>query len=87
MQDNHIVIYESWKLKEHKRNYASHGLELTAIVHTLNMWRHYLTRRKFELRTNHCGMKHLFEQPMLNARQCGWLDFLCEFYFKIKHIK
>lgn len=36
MQDNHVVCYESWKLKElHGKNYATHDLELDAIVHTL----------------------------------------------------
>ena len=43
--------------------------------------------RRFELRTDHCGLKYLFYQPTLNARQARWLDFLCEFDFEIKHIK
>ena len=40
MQDNHVVCYESIKLKDHKKNYATHDLELATIVHALNMWRH-----------------------------------------------
>ena len=43
--------------------------------------------RRFELRTDHCGLKYLFDQPMLNARKVRWLEFLCEFDFEIKHIK
>ena len=43
--------------------------------------------RIFELRTDHCGLKYLFDQPTLNARQARWLEFLCEFDFEIKHIK
>ena len=43
--------------------------------------------KKFELRTDHCGLKDLFDQPTLNARQARWLEFLCEFDFEIKHIK
>ena len=43
--------------------------------------------RKFELRTDHCGLKYLFDHPTLNARKARWLDFLCEFDFEIKHIK
>ena len=42
---------------------------------------------RFELRIDHCGMKYLFDQPTLNARQARWLEFLCEFDFEIKHIK
>ena len=37
MQDNHMVCYESRKLKEHEKNYANHDLELASIVHALNM--------------------------------------------------
>ena len=42
---------------------------------------------KFELRTYHCGLKYLFDQPTLNDRKARWLEFLCEFDFEIKHIK
>ena len=42
---------------------------------------------KFELRTEHCGLKYLFDQPNLNAMKSIWIDFLCEFDFEIKHIK
>ena len=87
MQGNHVVCYESRKLKEHEKNYANHDLELATIVQALNMWRHYLMGMKFELRTNNCGLKYLFDQPTLNARKARWLEFLCEFDFEIKHIK
>jgi hypothetical protein len=86
-QKDHVVCYESRKLKEHERNYATHDLELATIVHALKMWRHYLMGKKFELRTDHCGLKHLFGQPTLNARQTRWLEFLSEYDFEIKHIK
>jgi hypothetical protein len=41
-QNGHVVCYESRKLKEHERNYATHDLELATIIHALKMWRHYL---------------------------------------------
>ena len=59
IQDNHLVFYESIKLKDHEKNYATHDLELAAIIHSLKKWRHYLMGRKFELRTYHCGLKYL----------------------------
>ena len=68
-QNGHVIGYESITLKEHKRNYATHDLELVAIVHALNMWSHYLMGKIFELRTDHNGLKYLFEQPTLNSRQ------------------
>jgi hypothetical protein len=74
-------------LKEHERNYTTHDLELAAIVHSLRKWRHYLMGRRFELRTDHNGLKYLFDQPTLNARQSRWLEFLFKYDFDIKHIK
>jgi hypothetical protein len=69
-----VVCCESQKLKEHERNYAIHELELALIVHALKMCRNYLMGNKFEIRTDHCGLKHLFGQPTLNARQSIWLE-------------
>jgi hypothetical protein len=87
MQEGSVVCYESRKLNEHEANYVTHDLELAAIVHALKMWRHYLLGRKFVLMTDHCGLRHLFDQPKLNARQARWMALLSEFDFEIKHIK
>jgi hypothetical protein len=75
------------KLNEHEINYVTHDLELDVIVHPLKMWRHYLQGRIFLLMIDHCGLRHLFDQPKLNARQASWMDLLSDFDFKIKHIK
>jgi hypothetical protein len=77
------VCYESRKLKENERLYATHELELAAIVHALKMWRHFLVGKIFQLRTYHSGMNYLFENPSLNARQSRWLEFLNEYEFDI----
>ena len=82
-----VICYESRKLKEHEKNYATHNLEFASIIHALKLWRHYIMGRKFELRIDHCGLKYLFHHPTLNASQARWLEFLCEFDFEIKHIK
>ena len=43
--------------------------------------------KRFELRIDHNGLKYLFDQPTLNARQRRWLEFLREYEFDIKYIK
>jgi hypothetical protein len=86
-QNGHMVCYKSRELKEHERLYTTHDLKLVAIVHALNMWRHYLMGKIFELRTNHSGLKYLFGQPTLNARHRRLLEFLSEYDFDIKNIK
>ena len=68
-QNGHVIFYESRKLKEHEKKYYTHDLELAATMHVLNMWMHYLMGRKFKVRTYHHGLKYLFEQQNLNARQ------------------
>jgi hypothetical protein len=86
-QNGFVICYESRKLKENERHYATHDLELAAIVHALRKWRHYLMGKRFELRTYHNGLKYLFDKPTLNSRQTRWLEFLSEYDFDIKHIK
>jgi hypothetical protein len=78
-EKDHVVCYESRKLKEHDMNYDTHDLELAIIVHALKMWRHYLMGKKFKPRKNHSGMKHLFGQTILNSRQIRWLKFMSEY--------
>jgi hypothetical protein len=86
-QNGFVICYESRKLKENEKNYATHDLELATIFHALKKWRHYLMGRRFELKIDHNGLKYLFDQPILNTRQSRWLEFLCEYDFEIKHIK
>jgi len=85
MQDNHSVAYESRKLTTHEKNYATHDLELLAIVHALKLWRHYLLGQKFELMTDHNSLKWIFTQENLNMRQRRWMQTLQEFDFEIKY--
>jgi hypothetical protein len=42
MQDDQVITYISRKLRRHEENYATHDLELLAIVYALRVWRHYL---------------------------------------------
>jgi hypothetical protein len=44
----------------YSRTTEEHDLELLTIVYALKVWRHYLAGRKFELRTDHCGLQHIF---------------------------
>jgi hypothetical protein len=86
-QNAFVICYESRKLKEHERNYATHDLELESIMHALRKWRDYLMGKRFELRIDHNGLKYLFDQPNQNSRKSRWLEFLSEYDFDIKNIK
>jgi hypothetical protein len=69
MQDRGVIAYASRKLKKHEEIYATHDLELAAVMLALKIWRHYLVGRNFELKTGHQSLKHLFTQRDLNSRQ------------------
>jgi hypothetical protein len=69
------------------KNTVTHDLGLAVIMHALGKWRHYLMGKRFKLRTDHNGLKYLFDRPTLNARQSRWLEFLSEYDCDIKHIK
>ena len=55
-----VSHYEPSKLKEHEKNYETHDLELAFIVHAIKKWRHFLMGKRFELMTDHNGLKYLF---------------------------
>jgi hypothetical protein len=71
-QNGHVISYESKNLKEHERNYLTHDLEFSPKIHALNMWKHYVMRNQFELRTNHSGPNYLFGKTTLNAMKTRW---------------
>ena len=42
MQKGKVIAYASRQLKSHKKNYATHHLELTAVVFVIKLWHNYL---------------------------------------------
>ena len=73
-------------MKPAKTRYATHDLELAAIVFALRIWRHYLLGEKFILYTDHKSLKYLFSQKELNLRQQRWLEFLAPYDLDILYI-
>ena len=65
MQLERVVAYGL----NHKRNYPTHDMELTAIVFALKIWRHYIYGEQFEVFSNHKSLNYIFTQQDLNMRQ------------------
>jgi hypothetical protein len=42
MEDGGVIAYASRKMKKHEDLYATHDLELAAVMLALKLWRHYL---------------------------------------------
>jgi len=55
-----VIAYESHKLKEHEHKYSTYDLKLTAVVHTLKVWWHYLLGKIFLLKAYHNRLTNFF---------------------------
>lgn len=86
-QEGKVITYESRKLKDHEIRYSAYDLELTAVVHALRVWRHYLLGKRFILKTDHSSLTCYFKQADLNSRQARWNAFLSEFDIDLQHVK
>ena len=60
MEHVRVVSYASRQLRPHELNYATHDLELAAVVHSLKTWRHFLIRNHCEVYTDHKSWKYIF---------------------------
>ena len=69
MQDGRVVAYLSRQLRPHEENYATHDLELAAVVHALKTWRHYLLGKRCEIYSDHKSLRYILTQRELNMRQ------------------
>ena len=85
MQKGKMIAYAPRQLKEHKRNYPTHDMELTTVVFALEIWRHYLYGEHYQIYIDDKCLKYLFTQKELNVRQRRCLeivkDYNCEILY------
>ena len=77
--------YASRQLKLHELNYATHDLELAAVVHALKTWRHFLIGNHCEVYTYHKSLKYILTQKELNLSQRRWLELLKDYDMKLHY--
>lgn len=85
MQDGHPIAYESRKLNETERRYTVQEKEMTAVVHCLRTWRHYLLGSKFKVMTDNVATSYFLRQKKLTPKQVRWQTFLAEFDFEMEY--
>ena len=85
MQEGHPVAFESRKLNGAEQRYSTHEKEMTAVVHCLQQWRHYLLGGIFTLVTDNVANTFFKTQKKLSARQARWQEFLAKFNFEWLH--
>ncbi|XP_070029235.1 uncharacterized protein [Nicotiana sylvestris] len=74
-----VIAYALRRLKTHEKNYPIHDLNLDAIVHALNIWRHYIYGVSCEVFTDHRSLQHLCKQKDLTLRQRILLELLKDY--------
>ncbi|WVZ76471.1 hypothetical protein U9M48_024447, partial [Paspalum notatum var. saurae] len=85
MQEGRVIAYASRQLRKHEANYATHDLELAAVVHALKIWRHYLLGNTCHIYTDHKCLKYILTQPELNMRQRRWLELIKDYDLEIHY--
>ena len=66
MQHGRVIAYTSRQLKDYKKSYPTHDLELAAVAFALKMWRHYLYGVHCNIYTDHKNLNYIFTQKELN---------------------
>jgi hypothetical protein len=85
MQDGHVITYASRQLRHHEEHYPTHDLELLAVIHALNVWRHSLLGNLVHIYMDHKSLKYLFTQPDLNMRQRRWLELVKNYELQVHY--
>ncbi|KAJ0039649.1 hypothetical protein Pint_27365 [Pistacia integerrima] len=58
---------------------------MTAIIHCLRVWRHYLLGSKFVTLTDNVATSYFQTQKKLSPKQARWQDFLAEFDYVLEY--
>ncbi|KAL0368101.1 UNVERIFIED_CONTAM: Transposon Ty3-G Gag-Pol polyprotein [Sesamum calycinum] len=85
VQDKDPVAFESRKLKDAELRYSTHEKEMTAVIHCLDAWRHYLLGTKYMVVTDNVANTYFKTQRKLSPKQARWQEFLGEFDFEWVH--
>ena len=85
MQNQRVIAYASRALRRYEENYATHDLELAAVVHALKIWRHYLLGNHVHIYSDHKSLKYIFTQSELNLRQRRWLELIKDYDLEIHY--
>lgn len=75
----YAIYFIRKNLSKVELNYTVTEKELLVIVHSLNKFRHYITKYQTFLHTNHAAIKYLMNRLDVNARIIRWFLLLQQF--------
>ncbi|KAJ0894123.1 putative nucleotidyltransferase, Ribonuclease H [Helianthus annuus] len=85
IQEGHPIAFESRKLNDTEKKYTVQEKEMTAVVHCLRTWRHYLLGSRFVIKTDNVATSYFQTQKKLSPKQARWQDFLAEFDYVLEY--
>ncbi|GKD07985.1 putative nucleotidyltransferase, ribonuclease H [Tanacetum coccineum] len=85
MQDRHPIAFESQKLNETEKKYIVQEKEMTAVIHCLRIWRHFLLGLRFVIKTDNIATSYFQTQKKLSPKQAHWQNFLAEFDYQLEY--
>ena len=85
MQEGHPIAFESRKLNETECRYTVKKKEKTAIIHCLQVWRHYLLGSHFTIMMDNVATRYFQTQKKLSPKQARWQDFPVEFDYRLEY--
>jgi len=87
-QNEQVVSYASNRLSKTESRYCATRKELLAVVHYIRKFSHFLTGRKFILRTDHKSLTWLMSWRNPSTSQYfAWISELSQYDFVIEHRK
>lgn len=80
-----VIAYASKTLSAPQRNYCTTYKELLAVVLFVKHFKHYLSGRKFTIRTDHSSLRWLINFRDAEGMVARWITYLSTFDFEIVH--
>ena len=62
------MAYESQKLEDREQQYLVHEKDMTAIIHYLQLWRHYLIGKPFSVKADNVVASYFSSQLKLSMK-------------------
>lgn len=79
MQNNKVIAYAFWQLKEFEKNYPTYYLKLVAMVFSLKIWKHYLYGKRCQIYTNYKTLNIFLHKKDMNMWQRWWFDLVKDY--------
>jgi len=68
VQEGHPIAFEGRKLHRDKLRYLTHEKEMLAVVHCLQVWRHYLLSTKFVVKMDNMPNTYFQTEKKLSSQ-------------------